>query len=323
MMQAPPTAFWRWEEPCKFVAINLGLQYTFVKGNVLFPAFNCPSGKESGPADVFRMLYLYQEGKIMEQKEFLEKVHGLLTLADSRGGTITQEMMEEPFAQENLDADQILSLRSYLKANGVTIAASEEEEKASGKAVKMTAARNVGRMENREKKIYQSYLEELKLVKEYGPEEELLLFEQKAAGDSNARQRLVEGNLKRVVELAGGFAGRGVALSDLVQEGNMELLLLVDEHSGAGFQEQLEIRISRAMELLIEDHAGNDSFKNRMADMANKLMDASEEYADDMGEQPTIEELAKMLHVRPDEVEAVMKMSMNAMTMDETGLGGE
>lgn len=61
----------------------------------------------------------------MEQKEFLEKVHGLLALADGRGGMITEDMMEEPFAGENLDADQILSLRSYLKANGVTIVSEE------------------------------------------------------------------------------------------------------------------------------------------------------------------------------------------------------
>ena len=257
----------------------------------------------------------------MEQKEFLEKVHGLLTLADSRGGMITEAMMEEPFAGENLDADQILSLRSYLKANGVSITSQEEDTAA--KTVKMTAAHGVGRMENKEKKIYKSYLEELELVRSYEPEEEMELFARKRAGDSAARQQLVEGNLKRVVELAGGYAGRGVPLSDLVQEGNMELLLLVDEHTGDGFQEQLKIRISRAMQLLIEEHAGNDSFKNRMADMANKLMDASEEYADDMGEQPTIEDLAKLLHVRPDEVETVMKMSMNAMTIDESGFGGE
>lgn len=259
----------------------------------------------------------------MEQKEFLEKVHGLLTLADGRGGTITEAMMEEPFAGENLDADQILSLRSYLKANGVTIVLDEEDAAASAKIVKMTSVRGAGRMESQEKKIYKSYLQEMELLKTYAPEEEAELFARKLAGDREARQRLVEGNLKHVVELAGSFAGRGVPLSDLVQEGNMELLLLVDEHDGAGFREQMEIRISTAMQMLVEEYSGNDSFKNRMADLANKLMDASEEYAADMGEQPTIEDLAKMLHVRPDEVETVMKMSMNAMTMDETGFGGE
>lgn len=265
----------------------------------------------------------------MNQNEFLEKVHGLLALAKDRGGSITEEMMEMPFAGENLDADQLLSLRSYLKANGVSIieeddAADKEVSDQSGKkAVKMTAAKNTGKMENKEKKIYQSYLEELKLVKGYQPEEEAALFERKMAGDAAARMLLVEGNLKKVVELAGNYAGRGVPLSDLVQEGNMELLLLVDEHNGIGFQKAMEQRISKAMEYLIEESSNQDAFKNRMADMANRLMDASEEFADDIGEQPTIEDLARQLNVAPDEVEAVMKMSMDAMTMDETGLGGE
>lgn len=257
----------------------------------------------------------------MNQNEFLEKVHGLLALAESRGGSITEAMMEEPFAKENLDADQLLSLRSYLKANGVAVLS--EEEAVHTKVVKMSAVRKAGKMENKDRKIYQSYLEELKLVKGYAPEEELTLFERKTAGDNAARQLLVEGNLEKVVELAGSYAGRGVPVSDLVQEGNMELVLLVDEHGGTGFQEDLRSRISRAMELLIEEHIDHDSFKNRMADMANKLMDASEEFADDLGEQPTVEDLAKLLHVRPDEVEAVMKMSMDAMTIDESGLGGE
>ncbi len=265
----------------------------------------------------------------MNQNEFLEKVHGLLALAKDRGGSITEEMMEMPFAGENLDADQLLSLRSYLKANGVSIieeddAADKDVSGQSGKkAVKMTAAKNTGKMENKEKKIYQSYLEELKLVKGYQPEEEAALFERKMAGDAAARMLLVEGNLKKVVELAGNYAGRGVPLSDLVQEGNMELLLLVDEHNGIGFQKAMEQRISKAMEYLIEESSNQDAFKNRMADMANRLMDASEEFADDIGEQPTIEDLARQLNVAPDEVEAVMKMSMDAMTMDETGLGGE
>lgn len=265
----------------------------------------------------------------MNQNEFLEKVHGLLALAKDRGGSITEEMMEMPFAGENLDADQLLSLRSYLKANGVSIieeddAADKDVSGQSGKkAVKMTAAKNTGKMENKEKKIYQSYLEELKLVKGYQPEEEAALFERKMAGDAAARMLLVEGNLKKVVELAGNYAGRGVPLSDLVQEGNMELLLLVDEHNGSGFQKAMEQRISKAMEYLIEESSNQDAFKNRMADMANRLMDASEEFADDIGEQPTIEDLARQLNVAPDEVEAVMKMSMDAMTMDETGLGGE
>ncbi len=302
----------------------------------------------------------------MDQKEFLEKVHELLALGKDRGGSITEEMLELPFAGENLNADQILSLRSYLKANGVSITedgeaaesvedadfmeradldetldqatdadpvemaesskdsfANEPKTEASGKVIKMTAAKNAGRMANKEKKIYQSYLEELKQVTGYLPQEESALLERKKMGDAAARMLLVEGNLKKVVELAGRYAGRGVPLPDLVQEGNMELLLFVDAYTGGEFQKQMEQSLSKAMERLIEENSDQDAFKNRMADMANRLLDASAEFADDMGEQPTVEELARQLNISPEEVETVMKMSMDSMTMDETGLGGE
>ena len=254
----------------------------------------------------------------MNQSEFLEKVHGLIAQAEAEGGSITVEAMTAPFAEENLSPDQLLSLKSFLQGSGVTILDGREK-----KAIRMSAARNVNHLENKEKKIYQSYMEELDLIKAYDPAEEEILFSRKAAGDKNARQMLVEGNLRFVVELAGRYAGNGVPLTDLIQEGNMELLLLVDEHMGIGFRSVMEQRVSKAMEMLVEEHAGHNAFKTRMADMANKLMDASEDFADNEGTQPTIEDLARKLHVRPDEVKTVMKMSMDAMTMDETGLGGE
>ena len=254
----------------------------------------------------------------MNQSEFLEKVHGLIALAESHGGVITHEMMEAPFAESKLDGEQLLALRSYLKANGVQIQSEEEQQ-----AIKMEAVKNTRKLESKEKQIYKAYLEELELVKGYKPEEEELLISRKMAGDKQARQLLVEGNLRQVVEIAGIYAGHGVPLSDLVQEGNMELLMFIDEFQGGNLSLELKKRVSKAMELLIEESEGNDSFKKRMADMANKLMDASEAFADDNGVQPTLEDLARKLHIREDEVEAVMKMSMNAMTIEETGFGGE
>lgn len=262
----------------------------------------------------------------MTQSEFLEKVHGLIALAETKGGSITESMMTEPFVQENLSAEQLLSLRSFLQASGVTVVSDQEGQagrKSAMRPVKMAAARQTSQLKDKEKLIYNSYLEELALVKVYAPEEEESLLKRKAAGDRTAREKLVEGNLRQVVELAGRYGGKGVPLTDLIQEGNMELLLVVDDHETGSLRDAIEARVAEAMERLLEEHAGHDAFKNRMADMANKLMDASEELAGDNGEQPTIEELAKKLHVRPDEVKAVMKMSMDAMTIDETGLGGE
>ena len=74
--------------------------------------------------------------------------------------------------------------------------------------------------------FYQMYLEELEAVAEAGPEEELSLLERLAAGDVSARERLIEGNLKRVLEYAKEYDGRGLPMGDLVQEGNMALTAL-------------------------------------------------------------------------------------------------
>lgn len=64
--------------------------------------------------------------------------------------------------------------------------------------------------------FYQMYLEELEAVAEAGPEEELSLLERLAAGDVSARERLIEGNLKRVLEYAKEYDGRGLPMGDLV-----------------------------------------------------------------------------------------------------------
>ena len=149
----------------------------------------------------------------MNQSEFLEKVHGLIAQAEAEGGSITEEAMTAPFAEENLSPDQLLSLKSFLQGSGVTILDGREK-----KAIRMSAARNVNRLVNKEKKIYQSYMEELDLIEAYDPAEEEILFSRKAAGDKNARQML----------LAGSYAGNGVPLTDLMQEGSIELLRLLD-----------------------------------------------------------------------------------------------
>ena len=226
----------------------------------------------------------------MDQKEFLNKVHALIALAEKEGGSISKSQMMEPFSGENLNEDQLASIKNFLTGSGVTVTEEGKEKKPQ-----MQPQTKAIKLASKEKKIYESYLEELAFVKKYDPKEEEALFVKKNSGDRAARDRLVEGNLTRVVEIAGKYAGRGVAISDLVQEGNMELILLIDEHDGNGFQFHLANRLGQAMERLIDEANGQDSFKARMADLANKLLDASEEFADNEGVQPTVEDLERRM----------------------------
>lgn len=251
----------------------------------------------------------------MEQSTFLAKVRELVAKGKQENGSITEEMLARAFHGEELDGEQMLSIRTYLKSNGVDVVSSGE--KPSDKIVKMTAAKNVGRLEAKEQMAYKIYLQELSGITAYAPEEEAELIQRKCAGDSAARNRLIEGNLAKVVELAGIYAGHGAPIADLVQEGNMELLMLVDEWTAGDLEAALKCRVGEAMERMVEDYDGNVAFKMRMADMANQIMDLSAEIAEELGKQPTLEELAKELHVTVDEVEAIMKMSMDAMTIDQ------
>ena len=101
--------------------------------------------------------------------------------------------------------------------------------------------------------FYQMYLEELEAVAEAGPEEELSLLERLAAGDVSARERLIEGNLKRVLEYAKEYDGRGLPMGDLVQEGNMALTALAMEYESGAFQELLRERVRACIEAALEE----------------------------------------------------------------------
>lgn len=251
----------------------------------------------------------------MEQSIFLTTVRELVAKGKQENGSITEEMLATAFRGEELNGEQMLSIRTYLKSNGVEVVSTGE--KPSNRIVKMTAAKNVSKLEAQEQMAYRIYLEEIAGVPGYDPLEEADLIAKKVAGDGAARNRLIEGNLAKVVELAGIYAGHGAPVGDLVQEGNMELLMLVDEWAGGDLQEELKLRVSEAMERVVEEYDGNVAFKMRMADMANQIMDLSAEIAEELGKQPTLEELAKELHITVDEVEAIMKMSMDAMTIDQ------
>lgn len=253
----------------------------------------------------------------MNQIEFLEKVNGLVAKGRALGGSITEVMLSEAFASDDLDGEQMLSIRSYLKSNGIEI--ENDSENPSSKIIRMTAAKNVKNLPSKEKKVYQLYLEELEAMPVHDIQMETVLLEKKAAGDMDAGKILTEGRLKQVVDIAALYAGHGAPLEDLVQEGNLALYLAVLEEydSQQAFDQAVRDRVTAAMDQLVEETDGHLNFKIRMADMANQVMDLSAELAEDLNRQPTLEELAKEMETTVEEIEAVMKMSMDAMTMDQ------
>ena len=163
--------------------------------------------------------------------------------------------------------------------------------------------------------FYQMYLEELEAVAEAGPEEELSLLERLAAGDDSARERLIEGNLKRVLEYAKEYDGRGLPMGDLVQEGNMALTALAMEYESGAFQELLRERVRACIEAALEEQRMEAEIEENVAARVNVLQEVSRVMAKELGREATVEELAAKMKMTEDEIRDIMKVTLDAVNV--------
>mgnify|MGYP001623879847 FL=1 len=163
--------------------------------------------------------------------------------------------------------------------------------------------------------FYQMYLEELEAVAEAGPEEELSLLERLAAGDVSARERLIEGNLKRVLEYAKEYDGRGLPMGDLVQEGNMALTALAMEYESGAFQELLRERVRACIEAALEEQRMEAEIEENVAARVNVLQEVSRVMAKELGREATVEEPAAKMKMTEDEIRDIMKVTLDAVNV--------
>ena len=163
--------------------------------------------------------------------------------------------------------------------------------------------------------FYQMYLEELEAVAEAGLEEELSLLERLAAGDVSARERLIEGNLKRVLEYAKEYDGRGLPMGDLVQEGNMALTALAMEYESGAFQELLRERVRACIEAALEEQRMEAEIEENVAARVNVLQEVSRVMAKELGREATVEELAAKMKMTEDEIRDIMKVTLDAVNV--------
>ena len=164
------------------------------------------------------------------------------------------------------------------------------------------------------------YLGELKGVAPCSEEEITRLTEQLLAGDTNAAARLIEGNLHRVLPLASKLAGGRVAEADLVQEGNMALTMAVYEYADGGcgdFVEHITGRIREAIEDCADEQAYADETEKQILQRVQLLEEVSKKMGEELDRVPTVAELADRMMCTEDEVEALVKITIDALNAEE------
>lgn len=165
--------------------------------------------------------------------------------------------------------------------------------------------------------IYRVYMEELAAITPCTEEENRELLRQIKNGSGEARNRLIEGNLKKALFYIQEYLNRGVPMPDLIQEASMELMMLADEGFEEGFEKLLESRIRVRMEEVIAEQKTEADIEEEMLARVNVLQEVSKNLAEELGREPKVKELAERMKMTEDDIKEIMKVTMDALSLSE------
>lgn len=169
------------------------------------------------------------------------------------------------------------------------------------------------------------YLKEIGRVSLLSTEEEIELAKRIELGDTEAKRRLAEANLRLVVSIAKRYVGRGMLFLDLIQEGNMGLIKAVekfDYQKGYKFSTYATWWIRQAITRAIADQARTIRIPVHMVETINKLVRISRQLLQEIGREPTPEEIAVEMEMTPDKVREILKVAQEPVSL-ETPIGEE
>lgn len=169
------------------------------------------------------------------------------------------------------------------------------------------------------------YLKEIGKVPLLTAEEETKLAKRMEAGDEIAKKKLAEANLRLVVSIAKRYVGRGMLFLDLIQEGNLGLIKAVekfDYKKGYKFSTYATWWIRQAITRAIADQARTIRIPVHMVETINKLIRVSRQLLQDLGRDPTPEEIAKEMNLEVEKVRDIQKIAQEPVSL-ETPIGEE
>ena len=169
------------------------------------------------------------------------------------------------------------------------------------------------------------YLREIGRIPLLSYEEELELAKKVLDGDEDAKQKLAESNLRLVVSIAKKYVGKGMLFLDLIQEGNMGLIKAVEKFDytkGYKFSTYATWWIRQAITRAIADQARTIRIPVHMVETINKLVRTSRHLLQQLGREPTPEEIAKEMEISVEKVVEIQKIAQDPVSL-ETPIGEE
>lgn len=163
--------------------------------------------------------------------------------------------------------------------------------------------------------FYQMYVEEMESIIPCSAKERETLARQASEGSREAKNRLIEGHLFYSLELAKEYAGKAPD-SDLVQEANMALTMMVLGYEGGDFMASLEEAVRKALDAFTEEEARELEIEENIAARVNVLKEVSQMMAEQLGREATVTELAERMKMTEEEIKDIMKITLDALNVD-------
>lgn len=265
---------------------------------------------------------------------FEEKLKELLAIAKKNKGIIEVEKVNDVFKELNLDVHQIDKIYEYLENNNIAVlnlsndydepddSAILEIEQEDDSSVTEDLSANVSVMSDDPVKLY---LKEIGSYPLLTIDEEIALAKRIEAGDESAKKSLAESNLRLVVSIAKRYVGRGLSFLDLIQEGNLGLIKAVDKFDytkGYKFSTYATWWIRQAITRSIADQSRTIRIPVHMSEVINKTYRVSRTLLQELGREPTEQELAEAMNLPVEKVREILKVSADPISLD-TPIGEE
>ena len=275
-----------------------------------------------------------KENKDAIEEKFQAKLQGLLEMAKKKKMVIEDTEIINYFndAKEiELNLERMEQIFAFLEGNNVDILTITDDDGDDEILINDDIEEDVEKIDisvpdgiSIEDPV-RMYLKEIGKVPLLSAEEEIELAKKMEEGDERAKQKLAEANLRLVVSIAKRYVGRGMLFLDLIQEGNLGLIKAVekfDYRKGYKFSTYATWWIRQAITRAIADQARTIRIPVHMVETINKLVRVSRQLVQELGREPTPEELAKELNMPVDKVREISKISQEPVSL-ETPIGEE
>ena len=269
------------------------------------------------------------------QMTFEEKLQKLAELAKTKKNVLENREILDFFRGEILDPEKLDRIYDFLDSQHVDVLRldeeeiepdlfldeeMDEEEEIAVDPMDLSVPDGVSLADP-----IRMYLKEIGKIPLLSTDEEIDLAKRMEMGDESAKKRLAEANLRLVVSIAKRYVGRGMQFLDLIQEGNLGLIKAVekfDYRKGYKFSTYATWWIRQAITRAIADQARTIRIPVHMVETINRLIRASRQMVQELGREPTPEELARKLDMPVERVREIKKISHDPVSL-ETPIGEE